>query len=513
MKRLALSTLIILFLLTACSINSIPVNSLLGVANIETQTYTIDITIDNTIVGKKGSIITIPANAILSDEKKIELNIVEAFSIEDMISAGLTTTSNGIPLSSGGMIYINPVQQATIAKSINVALPTDYYRKGMELFKGAVDNSGNINWQSPVPLNDTPLTRLDSGRMIFERNCTSCHHPLKDATGPALAEVALERERGWFEMFTLNSARMIAEEDPLAVTSYCAYNGVAMTAFDFTHEEVYMMYDYLVNVAKENDLANRQRDCYDSCMDYAIKKALLIEREALVADNGHVTPPRYMSPLVVDSIRRAQVATAAGTVFPDNLVEIDNGDVGYYRFSIDAFGWYNVDIFTKDIPGFEDSELFVRLIGTYDMQLHMYLVIPHDKVFVSGGLIKGSKDTYGFFTDDGKLPLPQNQEAYILGMGELDGSIVYGKTTFVTTVSQNLEITLDEVTKEEFDNAIAAIDMEGVDIEVGKSKNADKLAEVDKQLKELDVYNPAGCDCSCSKLLFSDTGSLEREWR
>lgn len=511
MKNRTLFVIAMFLLLAACNINSIPVNSLLGLSNIETQSYSIDITVDNTIVGAKGSIITIPAGAIQSDEKQLDIKVVEAFSIEDIVKAGLTTASNGTPLSSGGMIYINSVQQASVVKPIDVALPADYYRKGMELFKGQFDNSGNINWQSPVPINDSPLTRLDSGRMVYERNCSSCHRLLDDATGPALAVAALEREKSWFHRFTHNSAEMIAEGDPLANASYCYWNRTAMTAFpNFSHEEEDQLHEFLINVAKENNLQDRKRNCYDSCMDYAIKKQLLQRRKELVYENGPVEPPRYMTPQVSDSIMRSGIANVAGTIFPDNRVEVNNGDVGYYSFTINAFGWYNVDVFTKDIPGFEESELSVRLIGTYDMQLHMYLVIPNDKVFVSGGLLQGSKDTYGFYTDDGKIVLPQSKQAYILGMGELEGNIVYGKTSFITSISQNLEISLEKISKEEFATAIASFNSNGLNISVDSSENAEQIGEIDNKLKEINAYKPVNCDCDCDNdyIILEDTASF-----
>jgi hypothetical protein len=63
-----------------------------------------------------GTIITIPAHALKAEDgKTARLEVKEALSIEQMLLAGLRTQTNGIPLQSGGMIYINAAKDARVS--------------------------------------------------------------------------------------------------------------------------------------------------------------------------------------------------------------------------------------------------------------------------------------------------------------------------------------------------------------------------------------------------------------
>jgi cytochrome c len=42
---------------------------------------------------------------------------------------------------------------------------------------------------------------LADGKALFQNNCASCHNPLKDATGPALADINSFRSQEWMCRF------------------------------------------------------------------------------------------------------------------------------------------------------------------------------------------------------------------------------------------------------------------------------------------------------------------------
>lgn len=503
MKYRILITLSALFLLAACNNISQVANTLLGTSQIEPSFYTIDISKDNTVVSAKGTVINIPAGAIKSTSDKVKLKVLEALSIDDIVKAGLTTTANGAPLSSGGMIYIDAEGDASIVKPIRVSLPTDYYRKGMELYKGTDEGNGNINWDDAEPLNDTPLTVLDKGKQLFERNCSSCHDQLVDATGPDLAYAAVARDREWLHSFTRNPNVLIGKHDPQADVSYRMWCNTAMAAYPgLTDEELDMLFGYLRNVAAENGITKEPRDCYDSCMLHAKYVELMRDKYELLKGNQLPEPIKYIPD-------NSPWMTVSNVVLADTLVKVDQGQVGYYSFNINAFGWYNVDILLKGLPGFKDSRLTVRLVGQFDMQLHIYLVIPNEKAFIAGGLLNGSEDTYGFYERNGNIPLPQGKQAYILAMGEQGGNIVFGKTAFITSVSQELEVSLSPVSEQQFDSSMAMFNKDGVDISVQDSENAAALREVDSLMKEYRKYYPylpVNCNCDCNT--GSDTASF-----
>ena len=84
------------------------------------------------------------------------------------------------------------------------------------------------------------------GKALFQANCASCHHPIKDATGPALKGV---RDRApsaeWLHDWVRNSAAVVASGDAYANEVYNSWNKTAMTSFtNLSNEEIDAIIDY-----------------------------------------------------------------------------------------------------------------------------------------------------------------------------------------------------------------------------------------------------------------------------
>jgi hypothetical protein len=132
-----------------------------SVDNLKTQTFTIDITKDNTITGKSGTIVKIDQNTFVDQngkkiKGKVEVQLIEALTPIDMVLGNLTTTYNGKPLETGGMIYLNAEANGkdvliAITKSISITMPTDEKLEGMSVFEGKKDSTG-IKWVNPSKL-------------------------------------------------------------------------------------------------------------------------------------------------------------------------------------------------------------------------------------------------------------------------------------------------------------------------------------------------------------------------
>jgi len=69
------------------------------------QEVTINPAIDNLVKGKEGTALMIPAGTFNTDSKVV-IQLTEYYSYQDIITAKLTTTSNGQPLESGGMLLL-----------------------------------------------------------------------------------------------------------------------------------------------------------------------------------------------------------------------------------------------------------------------------------------------------------------------------------------------------------------------------------------------------------------------
>ena len=112
------------------------------------------------------------------------------------------------------------------------------------------------------------------------------------------------------------------------------------------------------------------------------------------------------------------------------------------------------------------------------------LVIPSVKVFTEGGRLRGDS-TYGFDKTDGRIPLPQNTEAYIIAFAEDSSKILFGIKRFITSASQDLTVEMSEKTKYEVDKALSSLELNSVNFEVKKTENADKIKENEEQLETL----------------------------
>ena len=271
---------------------------LLNPGSIPSFSVQIDLTKDTVIHAPGGSLIHIPANALdAAGASSVTLIIKEAIRMSDIVQAGLLTSSNGQPLSSGGMIDIEVAagQTVRITRPVEVSLPTPELEKNMQLYKGEADGKGKIDWTDPKPLPDNPqMKALDSGWNLFQTHCASCHSYGKDITGPALAYIARRRDKKWLYDFTRNNALLMSSGDRYANCLYQQYNKTPMNTFPMlTDEELDVLYTYIDNESSRLGLPvpdDHFKKCVDSCAryeQYEQEESRLRElREKLIAGNG-----------------------------------------------------------------------------------------------------------------------------------------------------------------------------------------------------------------------------------
>lgn len=121
----------------------------------ESQIITINTQKDTLLFCKEGTRLKIKANSFVDKQNKtvygnIAIDITEFYTLSDMLMANLSTTSNGKPLETGGMLYIEAKKDNSRLKlkdgsAIEVLFPTANKKGGMQLFSGKWQN-GNINW-------------------------------------------------------------------------------------------------------------------------------------------------------------------------------------------------------------------------------------------------------------------------------------------------------------------------------------------------------------------------------
>ena len=429
--------------------------------------------------------------------------------MQDILKAGLTTMSNGQALSSGGMIYINPVggNNVTINQKISIAIPTPYLDSSMQVFKGEVQPDNSINWTDPEPMSENPhLTALGKGMLIFRNNCASCHTIRKDLTGPALGGV-LQRvlplyngdKRGLYA-FMRNPAKVMQKEAYYRRLKE-KFSGVVMTSFDgLSDTDLDLIFAYIENESKKPKVPVNPTTCKDSCLLYrqtvsycnetiaALKNEDQYEKEKNTDDSIHLP----VAPIDPDKISRPSWDDVT-TITPSYNTSF------YYQFNIDEFGWHNLDCLNDNDDTVKKSVLTVRIGKEYINKFQLYLIIPSIKVMLPGGLLKNKNDEYGFRDLDGTILLPQNTKAYIIAMGAQDEVIIFGKTAFTTQEKQTLDLKFSKLSKEEFDREIAALPLGEATIKAEVINSATYLRDTYKELEKAEQLKPKGCDCNISR--------------
>lgn len=542
--RLAsLLLLIILIYIYACSHTG--KNALLSTpADMPASEYTINTDRDTVLLTKHGALLKIPQGAIdAGDNKQVILEIKEAYTIADMIRGGLTTKSGEEPLSSGGMIYINPKkgQSATLKKKIDVALPTRYKEPGMKLFKGEETADGQLNWVNPDTL---PVTAYDKkmeiGKSIFNSTCRACHILGKTTVGPDLAHYLRQYSgdtllvRGYnvhFPRFQGNYPELkdtsTGYDNPLASKLAHLSEGLKMnqyiyfcnqknefgsvgTAFpDLTERDYDAIYQYIQQESERLQLPDPQlrklSDCIDSCQQYRDrsnellnrKKQLEENREKQIVENG---PQTVEERIVSNPQPGVPLFTEKEVVNPANPTAV------YYQFSIQTFGWFNVDVLLKELNGNTQAELAVQITGTYREKLDVFLIVPDKKIYTKGGLKNDGSGRYVFAYTDGSIFLPMGATGYILAMTENADGVAFALQPFTIKASQEISVELKLSSTESFNKSINELNMKDIDISSSETKNAGSIRKNDtvisnlkEELIKLEDLRPKNCNCDCGR--------------
>ncbi len=125
---------------------------LLDQNGLSAQEFTIDNTKDTVIIGAKGTIIKLDANTFDGNSDRIDLELIEAPDLSDLLLLNAQTVSDNKLLQTDGVIYLQATSSGqTVAvaegKSVEIKLPSSNVDTEMSAFVGEYDETGNINWK------------------------------------------------------------------------------------------------------------------------------------------------------------------------------------------------------------------------------------------------------------------------------------------------------------------------------------------------------------------------------
>jgi len=116
------------------------------------QNHTFNNKFGTSISAAEGTLILIPPDAfVLSGCERVQLCLQEYYTKEDIVAAGLTTTSDRKLLISEGMIFLRAINECTgeeikLKKEITIAMPADKGNKKTQFFAGKREDL-IINWK------------------------------------------------------------------------------------------------------------------------------------------------------------------------------------------------------------------------------------------------------------------------------------------------------------------------------------------------------------------------------
>lgn len=466
-------SLLTFVLLAACSKKQV---STLNTSNLESKFITIDPDSAYSFRTNKGARIKIqPGSFKTKKGSKVVIEIKEAFSIQDILLAGLATESDGRPLWSGGMIYFNATSEGkelAFAKPVSISIPSNIYSSDMQLFKGVVNADSSVNWVDPVPLDTSgPAQVILNGKNLFEANCSSCHKVFQDFTGPAMAgSFRRAPNKQWIYNFIHDPAYMIAK-DAHGKALFRKWGPTVMTSFpNLEKAGVDAIYAYL---------ENQERLYPDSIFSLPEKAPAPGDTTSWSdAPCGYDTvfyrKMDTVPPVIIESQSQFEIPDAGNNSLmePEAMEGLRNGFTdpvgtrGMYDFNINTNGWYNIDAFVKGYEGTEKVKLSVSLENPGNADVSIYLFCP-DKKMLSVGVQKKSNE-FVFDKLDGSIPLFLNDKAIVLAFGSNSTQLYYGIKQFKVSRNNVHIIKLVPTTEEKLKALIKENAVDGIKIDTYK---------------------------------------------
>lgn len=479
MKKALLLICTFLLILLACTTEK--KHSFLTTDNIRSQTFNINPTKENRIVGIRGGSFTIPAGAFDGTESVV-IELKEVYAPIEILAAGLTTESNGELLESGGMFYINAKRDGKVLelkKEIKGSIPADYINDSMKLFTGEVEENENVNWIDPVPLYSQPDSNkicIEAGKQLFQTNCTSCHDIFKKLTGPALANTDKKYTRQDYYKLIRNPAAFGKENDYFAC-EIKAYSGVLMTGFPDLHDqEIDCMIEYINNEAqKRPDLIIETDSSFwgsegcnvkDVSTNFpcglrkiyidTVPKTIDFNLPSLHDEAGKdITDDSLYKPTdeLEDRMRRG---------FGDYTPTTENDR---YAFSIKTLGWFNIDAYYQPLKGTSIVDLFVDTDFEEEEKLEIHVFLPAKKL-LTVGVYHAEDGLFHFEKYKGQIPMYLNDKAVVFAVTSIGKKLYYGISSFKVKKTQTIKLKIKETDEETLDKAFRKMNIDGIDLDV-----------------------------------------------
>ncbi|WP_020571255.1 OmpA family protein [Neolewinella persica] len=342
------------------------------------QSLTIgDPTVRQTISGRNGGVFMIEGNSFVRAdgtpaEGAVSVELVEAYDLSDMILAGLTTTSAGKRLATGGMVNITATDATGAALqlrdgiALTASIPTDDFNERMRIFSGAEHNESGAptDWAltetgvAPTAeaffVVDNALLDIDVFRVSAER-AVGQRLAVWRRTNPEPKKPKLLRPKSTNKPpVKVNVEKIAYEPKGLKKIFMSKQKRAEETAkkraiAERTYQRRQARYE-------ENLEYERTRPARNQEIQENYEKELATWEIAFeAAKNGYTEEATQILSAEAKKRREAYLAAREARIaaLGDELAGMEDlsgrsGDVSRYFFSVARLGWTNVDIYTSD---------------------------------------------------------------------------------------------------------------------------------------------------------------------
>lgn len=116
------------------------------------QTFTISNAKDTVLIGKRGTIVSIPADCFSGATGPVQIEIIEALDMSDLILLNAPTISDRRLLVTDGVVYVNAFSNGKAlelndGKTVEIEIPTASRDDNMQVFTGEFDEDGRMDWR------------------------------------------------------------------------------------------------------------------------------------------------------------------------------------------------------------------------------------------------------------------------------------------------------------------------------------------------------------------------------
>jgi hypothetical protein len=378
---------------------------------------------DTTIYCREGSSIFIPAGSFQLNGTPfsgiVQFRVTEFYEFSDIVVNKLTTTSDGQPLSSGGMLHIEALSgnrelQLKPGQSLELNMPAPNYDSQMGLFVEA----GNTKPSGTNSSGDTVLNTLSG------------------------STIGINWIANGQQQFSFNKLIKVfnLRDDPYNIVYR---NGKTLARFSIPKNCPW------TNDQMKAELIKRYGDRYD--------KIKVIRHFPFVIFSGSTFLENMIGDTISISIQNAmrnKLITREDSVkYEEQFAKMEEdyrkGKLAYsqflqvkdqYNFKIPSTGWVNCDRFLKYNADKMEEVQIIPLKDFEDKYLYTVMVFKTDKAILPGTVSNGRI----------RFPkIPRGQEVSIICMGVKDGK-AWTEVKEITISKDVINLQLEETSPAEF---------------------------------------------------------------